>query len=121
MFLGQLEYIKTFAEFKDVMNNGRKTATSGFVLFDLPRERFQLTKKYKQGSTLVGLLVTKKIGNAVMRNLLKRRLRVVLRNATLASDHTYIILLRQQIVHKMSSTDLQSSINKAVMRKASGK
>ncbi|MEO0499380.1 MAG: ribonuclease P protein component [Pseudomonadota bacterium] len=55
-------------------NRGRRAATDGFVL--LLHDR-----RDDRPDVRVGYTVTKKIGNAVMRNRLKRRLRAAARTA----------------------------------------
>ncbi len=59
--------LKRRAEFLRVAAKGRKTATHGLVLQALHRE--------DQGLLRIGFTVTKKIGNAVVRNRTRRRLK----------------------------------------------
>lgn len=59
--------LKRRAEFLRVAAKGRKAATHGLVLQALPRD--------DQAPVRVGFTVTKKIGNAVVRNRTRRRLR----------------------------------------------
>ena len=63
--------IKTSAEFKQVFDFGSKVVRAPFVVF--------LKKNHKK-HTRLGLVVSKKIGNAVVRNKIKRRLREVFRD-----------------------------------------
>lgn len=51
-------------EFKHVLDSGLKVVSPNFVLYGLPCETSRL-----------GLIVSKKVGNAVVRNKVKRRLR----------------------------------------------
>jgi len=64
-------------EFLRVASRGRKVATSGLVL--------QVLKTEDEAPARVGYTVTKKIGNAVVRNRTRRRLRAAL--AHVAQDH----------------------------------
>jgi ribonuclease P protein component len=59
--------LKRRAEFLRAASKGRKAATHGLVLQALPRE--------DQGPARIGFTVTKKIGNAVVRNRTRRRLK----------------------------------------------
>jgi len=59
--------LKRRAEFLRVASKGRKASVHGLVLQALPREDI--------GPARIGFTVTKKVGNAVIRNRTKRRLR----------------------------------------------
>ncbi len=61
------ERLKRRAEFLRVASKGRKAAVHGLVLQALARD--------DAGPVRVGFTVTKKVGNAVIRNRTKRRLR----------------------------------------------
>lgn len=66
-----MESLKKNKEFKKVYENGRSYATRNLVIYLL---------NYKKGKkNRYGLSVSKKIGNAVTRNKLKRRLREIIR------------------------------------------
>ena len=69
-------------------NRGKRVATPGFVLLVRPRGDGEALMR-------VGFTVTKKVGNAVVRNRLKRRLRALARKALPAAgvagaDHVLI-------------------------------
>ena len=71
---------------------GQKAATAGFVL--------QLRKRADAdaGAVRVGFTVSKKVGNAVERNRVRRRLREVVRLADAASmhpGHDYVLIGRR--------------------------
>ena len=66
-----MESLKKNREFKKVYDNGKSYATRNLVIYCL---------NYKKGKrNRYGLSVSKKIGNAVVRNKLKRRLREIIR------------------------------------------
>jgi ribonuclease P protein component len=69
-------------------NGGRRVPMPGFILLLRPREDGDATMR-------LGITVTKKIGNAVVRNRMKRRLRALARNllpehGLAGSDHVLI-------------------------------
>ncbi len=69
-------------------NSGTRNARAGFVLLTRPNEGAGIR---------FGITVTKKIGNAVVRNRMKRRFRELLRAAlpTLGlSDHDHVLIGR---------------------------
>jgi len=74
--------LKQRAEFLRVASKGRKAAVHGLVLQVLPRG--------DDAPARVGFTVTKKVGNAVVRNRTKRRLREAVR-----------LLLREEPVQGM--------------------
>ncbi|MDQ3482145.1 MAG: ribonuclease P protein component [Pseudomonadota bacterium] len=69
-------------------NRGRRAATPGFVLLVRNREDGDLLRR-------VGFTVTRKVGNAVIRNRMKRRFRALAREVIIergfaGSDHVII-------------------------------
>ncbi|MGN1063086.1 MAG: ribonuclease P protein component, partial [Alphaproteobacteria bacterium] len=62
--------LKKHRQFVDVANKGQKLVSSGLILLYMPNET---------GEVRVGFTVTKKLGNAVVRNRIRRRLREVVR------------------------------------------
>jgi ribonuclease P protein component len=66
-----VESLKKNREFKKVYENGKSYATRNLVIYCLNYEKGKKNR--------YGLSVSKKIGNAVVRNRLKRRLREIIR------------------------------------------
>lgn len=95
-------------------NRGIRVARPGFVLLARPNEG--LGKRY-------GITVTKRIGNAVVRNRMKRRLRellwAVLPEAGLA-DHDHILIGREGGVERDFAA-LREELAAALARAAEGK
>jgi ribonuclease P protein component len=70
--------LKRRAEFLRVASKGQKTPSSGLVLQALPRG--------DAGPARLGFTVTKKVGNAVIRNRTRRRLREAARAVLKTTD-----------------------------------
>ena len=70
--------LKRRAEFLRVAAKGRKTPSSGLVLQALARS--------DEGPVRLGFTVTKKVGNAVIRNRTRRRLREAAREVLRTAD-----------------------------------
>ncbi len=68
---GPAERLRRRAEFLRVASKGRKAPVHGLVLQALARD--------DDGPARIGFTVTKKVGNAVIRNRTKRRLREAVR------------------------------------------
>ncbi|HEY6815505.1 MAG TPA: ribonuclease P protein component [Croceibacterium sp.] len=95
-------------------NRGLRVARPGFVLLALPNGG--LGKRY-------GVTVTKKIGNAVVRNRMKRRFRELLWAALPAQglpDHDHVLVGRQGGIER-DFTLLREELSAALARALAGK
>lgn len=95
-------------------NRGLRIARPGFVLLARPNEG--QGKRY-------GITVTKKIGNAVVRNRMKRRFRELLRSALPEAglpDHDHILIGREGGVER-NFGQLREELAIALSRAAEGK
>lgn len=95
-------------------NSGLRTANRGFVLLAKPNGG--RGKRY-------GVTVTKRIGNAVVRNRMKRRFRELLWDALPAyglADHDHILIGREAGVERDFSV-MQTELQQALERLAAGK
>ena len=95
-------------------NRGLRVARTGFVLLTRPNDGL---------GTRFGITVTKKIGNAVVRNRMKRRFRVLLREALPVAglaDHDHVLIGREGGVER-DFTALQGELAAALARAAQGK
>lgn len=95
-------------------NRGIRVARAGFVLLAHPNGGL---------GTRYGVTVTKKIGNAVVRNRMKRRFRELLRAALPASglkDHDHVLIGREGGVQRDFSL-MTGELAAALSRAAAGK
>ena len=67
----KIQPLKKNYDFQEVFKNGRSTANRQFVVYVLKRD--------EQPYARIGLSVSKKIGNAVVRNRIKRYIREAIR------------------------------------------
>lgn len=108
-----LSIIRKRADFL-AANRGVRVARPGFVLLAHPNAG--LGKRF-------GVTVTKKIGNAVVRNRMKRRFRELLRAALPAAglaDHDHVLIGREGGVER-DFTLLGEELAAALARAAAGK
>ncbi len=70
--------LKKNTSFRSVMNQGAKWITPGFIVFVAP-QNVANERNGNDESLLWGVVASKKVGNAVIRNRAKRRLREVIR------------------------------------------
>lgn len=95
-------------------NRGLRVARPGFVLLANPNPG--LGKRY-------GITVTKKIGNAVVRNRMKRRFRALLRDLLPAAglpDHDHVLIGRDGGIER-DFGQLREELSAALARAAAGK
>ena len=98
--------LKKRADFVNIAKNGKKAVSKGIVL--------QTIKNTENPSGIinVGYTVTKKVGNAVIRNRIKRRLRsLVAKIAPESADESYnYVLIGRHSTLKRSFTDLEKDL-----------
>jgi ribonuclease P protein component len=98
------------AEFLRAAAKGRKAATAGVVLQVLPRE--------DRGPARLGFTVTKKIGNAVIRNRTRRRLKEAAR--LVLDEHPAsavdLVLIGREGTRRRNFVALQEDLRRALAR-----
>jgi ribonuclease P protein component len=109
--------LKRRAEFKRV-SRGRRKSFAAFTLQSAPREDAETDP----GCARVGLTVTKKTGNAVERNRIRRRLREALRAASpleAEGDCDYVLMARREALSRRFA-ELVNDTRKAFRAAARG-
>lgn len=95
-------------------NRGLRVARPGFVLLANPNAG--MGKRF-------GITVTKKVGNAVVRNRIKRRFREILRAALPEQglpDHDHVLIARDGAIER-DFAKLEAELSEALQRAAAGK
>lgn len=95
-------------------NKGLRVSRPGFVLLVQPN---------MAGQMRYGITVTRKIGNAVVRNRMKRRFRALLRDALPKGglpDHDHVLIGRAGGVERAFAA-LRDELDAALLRAAAGK
>lgn len=84
--------VKKERDFQNVFHNGKSVANRQFVIYQLPKEQ--------QAHFRVGISVSKKLGNAVTRNRIKRMIRSILTELKpqLESTLDFIVIARVPVV-----------------------
>jgi ribonuclease P protein component len=105
-----VQRLKRRAEFLHVAAKGRKAAVHGLVLQALPRA--------DDGPARLGFTVTKKVGNAVIRNRTRRRLkeaaRLLLRTQPLAGVD--LVLIGRDATRGRDFGDLTDDLRRALSK-----
>ncbi|MGG3891130.1 ribonuclease P protein component [Metabacillus fastidiosus] len=95
--------IKKNEDFQKIFKQGKSMANRQFVIYFLEREESELR---------IGLSVSKKIGNAVTRNRVKRLIRQVFleEKERIVNNKDFIIIARKPAA-EMSYDEVKSSLN----------
>ncbi len=90
--------LKARRDFKKVSQKGQKWVTASFILQGLKRKNDEALSLEKNLTVRVGYTVSKKVGKAVLRNKVKRRLREAVKIAFKESKESgcdYVIIARR--------------------------
>tara|TARA_B100000029_G_scaffold499692_1_gene570432 strand:- start:4747 stop:5091 length:345 start_codon:yes stop_codon:yes gene_type:complete len=91
-----LKTIKKRVDFIKISKKGKKIFTKGFILQKYKRN---IEDKIENNITRIGFTITKKIGNSVLRNKIKRRFRAITKeilNNYLKKNYDYIIIANKK-------------------------
>lgn len=107
-----MQSLKKNKDFNKVYNNGKSYATRNLVLY--------LLAVPENKANRYGLSVSKRIGNAVVRNKLKRRLREIIREFEKKYDFKFynIIFIARNPVVDLSYQQLKKDVKKLYKKAA---
>lgn len=109
--LKKYEIIKKNIDFNDIINTGAYFKNKCYYIY---------YKVNKMNFPLFGLAVSKKCGNAVVRNKIKRQLRFIIDNNKYLFDSgvSYVIIPRR-IINNLSFKEMEDSFIRLLERKES--
>ncbi len=102
--------LKQHSEFRHVYNRGKSAHSRSCVVFYLP----------KNGEKKIGYTASKKVGNAVIRNRSKRRLRALFRQSQEKLLDGHYVFVAKAALHETPYITLQKDIN-YVLKKLNAK
>ncbi len=101
--------VKKEKEFQKVFETGKSTANRNFVIYSLP--------KTGQSHFRVGISVGKKVGNAVKRNEVKRKIRSSLYGLKdqIQAEYDFILIARPSVAH-LSYQEIDANLHHVLKR-----
>ena len=101
-----METLKKSKEFKKVYSKGNSYATKYLVLYEFNKNK---------GNNRYGFSISKKIGNAVVRNKLRRRLKAIIRKLedkkNLPEGYDFIFIARKPVT-RLNFQQIKKDVNK---------
>jgi len=90
----KIEGIKSKKEFREILDKGQKISSNFFLTY--------IKKTEETNSLKAGFIITKKIGNAVTRNRIRRKIKEALRVTEFESDTgiSMIFIIRKAVIEK---------------------
>lgn len=104
IYINSKYIIKKNDEFEYILNNGICVKNKYFVIYNIER---------KLENNRYGISVSKKIGHAVVRNKIKRRIKDIISKNSIKSGYDYVIIVRKAI-NDLSYSDMKSELLKLI-------
>lgn len=88
----KIEGIKSKREFREILDTGQKISSNFFLTY--------IKRTEERNCLRIGFIITKKIGNAVTRNKVKRKIKEALRNIEfdLSAGISVVFIARKAII-----------------------
>lgn len=107
----KINRVRKSQEFQKLIHTGKKTANAQFALYYLPK---------KEEMNRIGITLSKKIGNAVERNKLKRQVRMMCQDLIDFETCAYDAIIIVRFAYKnhdyqTNKNSLEKLFNKATM------
>lgn len=100
--------VKKAEEFQELIHNGKKVINSSFVMY---------FREKKEDEARVGITLSKKMGNAVKRNLIKRQVRMMCSDSLDVSNYPFdIILIVRHSYLDLSYADNKNNLEKLLIK-----
>lgn len=96
--------IRKNEEFEYIIKNGLCRKNKFFVIYNIER---------KLENNRYGISVSKKVGKAVVRNKIKRRLKDIISKNSIKNGYDYVIIVRKAIV-ELSYEDMKNELLKLI-------
>jgi len=112
-----IEGLKTRVQYQSVASSGKKWITPGFIL-QMASNSDKLIPNEETAPIRIGYTVSKKVGCAVVRNKIKRRLRAAANNVLATkkfAGNDYVFIGRKEAQYRKFNS-LVSDINWAIKR-----
>ena len=103
------DIVKSNELFNNIIAKGKKKSNKYFIIYSLEKD---FTKNN------YGIAVGKKVGNAVTRNKIKRKIRNIIDNNVFLfpNNHNYIIICKKEIL-SLSYNEMESEFKKLLNNK----
>ena len=101
-------------DFKHAVKSGRRGASAAFVVVIAPRPR-SAVNELDESRRRLGVTVSKRVGNAVIRNRIKRRIREWFRHAReRLPDRSDVVVIARRAARDLSGYEAAEVLNKMI-------